>query len=80
MVRQSIDHSVKRTFPPAPDALPAEIAELVARLARLWAEEPSRPRPAPEVLEHWDRLIDGWSDDFSLPLYVRKPNNNPTLV
>jgi hypothetical protein len=57
-------------------ALPAEMAELVTRLAMLWVKEPSRPRPASEVLEHWDRLINDWSNDMSLPLYVRKFDNN----
>ena len=67
---------MKSEFPRAPDALPTDMAELVRRLAHLWAEEPSRPRPTLQVLEHWDSLIDRWSCEPSLPLYIRKYDNN----
>jgi hypothetical protein len=67
---------MKRAFPRVPETLPTEMAELVRRLAHLWAEELSRPRPTLEVLEHWDSLIARWSCEPSLPLYVRKYDNN----
>jgi hypothetical protein len=72
--------SMKPTFPRVRDSLLADMAELVTRLALLWVKEPSRPRPTPGVLEHWDRLIEGWSDEVSLPLYVRKSDNNRGAV
>jgi hypothetical protein len=64
------------TFPPAPTELPPEMAQLIVRLAELWAQEASRPQPARDVLEHWDRLIADWAEDPSLPLYVRKVKND----
>lgn len=43
-------------------------------LAAAWAESKLRPRPAPEVVKHWDELLRAWSADSVLPLFVRKPS------
>jgi hypothetical protein len=50
--------------------------DLIVRLAELWRQEPERPRPAPQVCQHWDSLVADWAYDQSLPLYVRKVDNN----
>jgi hypothetical protein len=63
-------------FPIAPTQLPAEMHDLLHRVAHLWANHPDRPRPKLEILDHWDRLIPAWSVDPSLPLFVRKTAKN----
>lgn len=67
---------MRTDFPRAPDPLPTEMTELLRRLAVLWAREPSRARPTFELVEHWDRLINDWTSDLSLPFYIRKYNDN----
>jgi hypothetical protein len=67
---------MRQAFPAAPAVLPPEAEELVVRLAQVWVGHPSRPRPEPKVLDHWDELIEMWADDRSLPLYTRKAANN----
>lgn len=52
------------------------MATLLVELAELWAQEPQRPHPTTNVLQHWDDLIANWANDVSLPLYVRKSENN----
>ena len=53
-------------FPYASKSLQPEMAELVRQLARLWAVEPTRPRPTSVVIEHWDRLVDAWLNERSM--------------
>jgi hypothetical protein len=65
-----------RVFPHASKSLQPEMAEFVRQLARLWAVEPTRPRPTSVVIEHWDRLVDAWLNERSMPLYVRKSAND----
>src|SRR5437899_1901216 len=65
-----------KAFPIAASKLPPSMADLVVRLAELWAQAPERPQPTPRVRQHWDSLVPAWADDASLPLYIRKVNNN----
>lgn len=58
-------------FPRAGE-LPVDMIDLIRRLAALWAESPSRPRPTTKACQHWAALIKAWAEDDSLPLYVRK--------
>jgi hypothetical protein len=67
---------MKRQFPAAPQSLPGPMPELVRQLAEAWAQEPLRPRPSPAVLAHWDSLVNDWSQEPTLPLFVRKVANN----
>jgi hypothetical protein len=64
-----------KSFPSAGGLSPT-MRKLIVQLAELWAQDPARPRPAPHVSQHWDSLVAAWADDRSLPLYVRKVNNN----
>src|SRR5882672_9964859 len=64
-----------KTFPEA-SGLSTSMIDLIVRLADLWAQDPGRPRPATQVCQHWDSLVADWADDISLPLYVRKVDNN----
>jgi hypothetical protein len=50
--------------------------DLVRRLADAWANDPSRPRPSRTVVDQWDALVAAWSEDPSLPIFVRKASNN----
>lgn len=60
----------------APVRAPDSIAHGLALAARAWAVDPMRPRVAPEVLAHWDGLLDAWIAADDLPLYVRKSSEN----
>jgi len=51
-------------FPLAPASLPSGMPGLLVELARLWAENPKRPKPDSRVLEHWDRLIAAWRQTY----------------
>ena len=57
---------------PAFAALDAASLQALRDLAARWREAPERPRVAPAVLAHCDRLIGDWADDPQLPLLVRK--------
>lgn len=61
-------------LPRCPDLLPAEILKAAEALSYAYAKSAVRPRLAPDVLRHWDSLIDAWSEDSLLPLFVRKQN------
>ena len=63
------------TFPAA-KGLPQKMTDLILLLAELWAQNPERPRPAQHVCQQWDSLVADWAADQSLPLYIRKVNNN----
>src|SRR5579863_6499390 len=76
-VGRPIDMDLKIAEPalaafPQENGFSEEIADLIKHLAHLWAQDPGRPRPTPQVSQHWDSLIAAWAEDGSLPLYVRK--------
>jgi len=73
---QGEKNMVMPVCPNAPKELPAELMEIVRRIARKWANHPNRPRPRPEVIARWDQLIAKWCGDRSLPLFVRKSKDN----
>jgi hypothetical protein len=64
------------SFPAAPSELPPSMSRLLVQLAEFWAQDPWRPRPSPVVLQHWDDLVAVWANEKSLPLYIRKNENN----
>jgi hypothetical protein len=66
---------ILNTFPVAPE-LTKEQKNLIAKLGKLWFENPERPRPKRDVQRHWEKLTEDWAKDPSLPLYVRKVNRN----
>ena len=57
------------------EALPAEMATLLAQLGEIWAHASDRPQVAKPVNHAWDALINDWivSD---LPLVIRKGGRN----
>ena len=66
---------ILNTFPIPPE-LTKEQKNLIAKLAKLWFENPERPRPKRDVQRHWEKLIEEWAETRSLPLYVRKARGN----
>lgn len=54
--------------------VPDPMKGMITELGRLWAKYPHRMRPRAYAVRHWDRLVSDWSEDPSLPLYVRKPS------
>ena len=48
-----------------------QLAGTLQDLGRQWAESPYRPRPEQSVLRRWERVLDDWIDDPSLPLIIR---------
>jgi hypothetical protein len=61
---------------PLASGLPPKMTDLIEQLAKLWAHNRERPQPTSRVSEHWDTLVDTWANDHSLPLLIRKVNNN----
>lgn len=59
-------------LPKCPVPLPPEISRAAEALAVAYATSPMRPRLDPDVISHWDALIDAWADREDLPLLVRK--------
>jgi hypothetical protein len=59
-----------------PDILPVEIVEAACELARAYATSSIRPRLPENVIQHWDSLIDEWSECEDLPLFVRKQSSD----
>lgn len=66
------DNKSMRELPRCPDRLPPYFDRRLRSLAERWASSDLRPKLTKRVLVHWDRLIDNWIRDSSLPLYVRK--------
>jgi hypothetical protein len=64
--------SPTRNSIPVEDELPQEMRRAIANLGRFWAGYPNRPRPTQDVSSHWEKLISDWTNEDSLPLYVRK--------
>ena len=60
---------------PCPSKLP-EFAELAAAFGRAWFSSPHRPAPMRESIGTWKQLLQEWVADGSLPLFVRKHNDN----
>src|SRR5678809_1538253 len=68
-----------KLFPPA-NGLSPKMRELIVNLAQLQADDRERPQVESHVSQHRDSLIDAWADDSSLPLFIRKVNNNRGCV
>jgi hypothetical protein len=64
------------SFPICSPESSAGLAEALFALGQRWAGDKRRPRIEPDTLDAWDRLIDTWTADQSLPLLVRKARNN----
>ena len=63
-------------LPTCPNEMPPEIMKAAEALALAYTKSQLRPRLEQPVLRHWDKLIDDWSDDESLPLFIRKQRAN----
>jgi len=56
-----------------------ELREPLAELGRRWAASPHRPRPAEDVLQRWDALIEAWVAS-DLPLILRDQARRGQIV
>jgi len=63
-------------LPKCPSNLPEEIMCAARALASAYATSELRPKLLPEVIRHWDTLIEEWSETVDLPLFVRKQSAN----
>ncbi|MGO9200738.1 MAG: hypothetical protein ACLQM8_09380 [Limisphaerales bacterium] len=63
-------------LPTCPDEMPPDILAAAEALSVAYAHSPIRPRLAQPVLRQWGGLIDAWSEDSSLPLFIRKWRDN----
>lgn len=59
-----------------PAQLPEAMLAALQRAGEVWRGSPFRPRVAPQVQARWERLIDDWTRDESLPIFVRKHRGN----
>ncbi len=59
------------SFPTCQSLSPLMVSH-IQELALDWADDPARQRVARDVTAHWDRLLNDWAADISLPLLVRK--------
>ena len=59
-------------IPQCPNPLPQELDQPLHELAAVWAESVHRPRPSRAVVAEWDKLLEEWASDKTLPLFVRK--------
>ncbi len=64
------------TFPQAPPAVVLEMRQVIFDLGKQWAVNPARPSISRDVLAAWDKLLDAWISDASLPLLVRRFDKN----
>lgn len=51
----------------------------IRELAIDWRDSPMRPRLSEEVVQHWDRLIEEWVNEPTVPLLIRKGGNRGEL-
>jgi hypothetical protein len=49
-----------------------EIENRIKDISIFWKKSSIAPTVKPEVIDHWDNLLEEWATDKSLPLYVRK--------
>jgi hypothetical protein len=59
-------------IPKCQENLPNDLMEPLKHFAFQWAQSEIRPRPKKEVIVHWSTLIDSWSNDIDMPLFIRK--------
>jgi hypothetical protein len=57
-------------------ALPNSIRETLITVCAELHDWEELPRIAPDVVEHWDRLIDDWSVRDELPLLIRRSSHD----
>lgn len=61
-----------KEIPKCPDELPTNMSELVRKLGSLWAECIICPQIENNIKIAWDKILNEWADDNSLPLLIRK--------
>ena len=62
-----------KNIPTCPSILPFALEEPLRQFANSWVNSEYRPKPASDILNHWDQLIREWAECKDLPLFIRKP-------
>ena len=60
----------------APSQPPSSIRDALFAAASAWVLDPLRPRIEPSVLLAWEGLLDEWTEEPELPLFIRKFKDN----
>jgi hypothetical protein len=53
-------------------ALDPEVDALIEKAALLWRDSAYREKPSEEILCGWDKLLDEWMSQTSMPILIRK--------
>lgn len=64
------------SFPECSADISPATRQALYELGVKWANDPARPAISSDVLNAWDRLIEGWIAEPRFPLLVRKHRNN----
>lgn len=63
-------------IPRCPEELPAELRRYARELSEAWLRSGLRPVVKIGVARAWDELVQGWVNEPTMPLYIRKSQNN----
>ena len=50
----------------------AAMREKIQELGKFWKKSETNPKISEKVLSKWERLIDDWINDETLPIIIRK--------
>ncbi|MFX1298321.1 MAG: hypothetical protein ACFFD2_26135 [Promethearchaeota archaeon] len=64
--------NIKNSFPECPEELSNKIENLLQDISREWYNSGIRPQIDEKTLLHWDKLIEDWINDKTLPMLIRK--------
>ena len=54
------------------DLIEDEIRKQISAIGRLWRFSEHNPKISSDIVDAWDRLIDDWIEDKTMPLIVRR--------
>ena len=61
-----------KNIPNCQTELLEDLSLKIIEIAFLWKQSKIRPDLSPELKYHWDKLIDDWGNNDSMPLFIRK--------
>jgi len=73
---QLVEDSALPKIPECPEELPAEFRQRMRDLSDGWMRSGLRPVVESGVARAWDQLIRDWVNEPTMPLYIRKNQNN----
>lgn len=63
-------------IPECPEELPADLQQRMRELSEAWLRSDLRPIVESGVARAWDELVQDWVNDPTMPIYIRKSQNN----